>query len=225
MAKVLLIEDDVALSDSIVDLLRFERHEVESVTDGLEAAERLKFYAYDFVILDLSLPSKSGIEVLREFRHRGGATPVLILTGKNAIQDKEIGLDSGADDYLTKPFDVRELMARMRALLRRPHQVTDTVLTAGDVVLDTRTFMVTRAGEEIKLLPKEFALLEFLVRHRYQVFNVDELLDRVWSSETESTTDAVRQCITRIRKKLDRDGEPSVIVTVTGLGYKVDLAG
>ena len=148
-----------------------------------------------------------------------------MLTAKGYINDRTTGLDSGADDYLTKPFDMRELSSRVRALLRRSVVLNSDVLKAGNVSINMQTFRAFKDDVEIKLLPKELSLLAFLIKHREQVFSVDDLLNRVWSSESDSSSDAVRQCITRLRRKLDSAGQPSVIVTVTGLGYKVDLPG
>ncbi len=222
MAKILVVEDDEDVALSISDALAVEHHTVECVHDGKEGLDRLKFYKYDLAILDWNLPNLSGVDICSQFRERGGNIPILMLTGKNQTVDKISGLNSGADDYLTKPFDVHELGARVRALLRRPAAVTGNTLAAGDFQLDTQTFRVTRKGEEIKLLPKEFAVLEFLIRHKNQVFGVDSLLDRVWHSESDASPDAVRQCIARLRKKIDVDGEPSLITTVVGVGYKVD---
>jgi DNA-binding response OmpR family regulator len=225
MAKVLLVEDDKVLQDTVADFLRSERHEVEAIADGGEASGRLRHYHYDLVVLDWNLPTKEGLDVLKEYRSQGGTTPILMLTGKGHIDDKTTGLDSGADDYLTKPFDIRELSSRVRVLLRRPNTGSTDILTAGSVSLDMQTHTVKQNGEPISLMPKEFALLEFLIRHRNQVFSVDDLLNRVWSSESDSTTDAVRQCITRLRRKLDREGQKPLITTVTGVGYRIDLPG
>lgn len=225
MAKILLVDDDLDFRQTIQDFLEAEHHEVEIVGDGDEALSRLKIYPYELIVLDWNMPGKDGIAVLTEFREAGGKTPVLMLTAKSYINDRTTGLDSGADDYLTKPFDMRELSSRIRALLRRSVVLSSDVLKAGKVTVNMRTFRVFIDDVEIKLLPKELSLLAFLIKHREQVFSVDDLLNRVWSSESDSSTDAVRQCITRLRRKLDSAGQPSIIVTVTGLGYKVDLPG
>ncbi|MDQ5932978.1 MAG: hypothetical protein QG574_262 [Cyanobacteriota bacterium erpe_2018_sw_21hr_WHONDRS-SW48-000092_B_bin.40] len=225
MAKILLVDDDLDFRQTIQDFLEAEHHEIETVGDGDEASSRLKIYPYDLVVLDWNMPGKDGIAVLTEFRESGGKTPVLMLTAKGYINDRTTGLDSGADDYLTKPFDMRELSSRVRALLRRSVVLNSDVLKAGNVTINMQTFRAFKDDVEIKLLPKELSLLAFLIKHREQVFSVDDLLNRVWSSESDSSTDAVRQCITRLRRKLDSTGQPSVIVTVTGLGYKVELPG
>ncbi len=198
-----------------------EHHHVEASLDGADALEKLKFYDFDLVILDLNLPSMGGIKILREFRAAGKETPVLILTGQDKIEDKEVGLDSGADDYLTKPFHMKELSARVRAVLRRPSSYVGDRLTAGVLELNPGTHTVQINGKEISLLPKEFALLEFLMRHPDQVFSADALLNRVWASASDSSIDALTTCVKRLRKKIDIEGSPSFIKTVHGVGYKL----
>lgn len=222
MAKILIVEDDLGLSKMIRDWLVFEKHQVEEVADGTEALERLRFYEYDLVILDWMLPGTSGVQILREFRNSRGSTPVLMLTGKDAVVDKETGLDAGADDYLTKPFHMKELSARTRALLRRPRDIVTDAIKIGDLVLDRGKHKILKNNVEVKLLPKEFALVDFFMRHPNQVFSVDALLNRVWESESDATADAVTTCIKRIRKKLDSEGKPSIIRTVHGVGYRMD---
>jgi len=222
VAKVLVIEDDVALAKMISDWLSIEHHKTELVHDGNDAADRLKVYDYDLIVLDWELPGVKGVDLLKEFRSRGGLTPVLMLTGRGNIEDKEKGFDYGADDYLTKPFHAKELTARLRALLRRPEGYLGETLTVGDISLEHANFRVTRAGEEIRLLPKEFALLEFLMRNQNRVFAPEALLNRVWVTESESTIDALTTCIKRLRKKIDVEGKPSIIRTVHGVGYKLE---
>lgn len=221
MAKILLVEDDLDLCTTICDRLKAEQHLIEVVHDGKEGADRLRLYSYDFVILDWNLPGMIGPEICREYRHRGGSTPVLMLTGRGEVQDKETGLDAGADDYLTKPFSTRELAARIRAILRRPAAVLDDCLTEGNVTLNTVKHTVQVAGEPVHLHPKEFAILELLLKNRTQVFSADALLDRLWKSESDATVDSVRTTIKRLRQKIDREGQSSLIKTVHGIGYKV----
>ncbi len=222
MAKILIVEDDLGLSKMVRDWLVFEKHQVEEVADGNEALEKLRFYEYDLVILDWMLPGMSGVQILREFRNTRGSTPVLMLTGKDTIIDKETGLDAGADDYLTKPFHMKELSARTRALLRRPRDIVTDTIKVGDLLLDRGKHKILKNNVEVKLLPKEFALIDFLMRHPNQVFSVDALLNRVWESESDATADAVTTCVKRIRKKLDSEGKPSIIRTVHGVGYRLD---
>lgn len=221
MAKILLVEDDQAVAEAIVDALEFESNVVEHVDCGLEASQRLKLYQYDLVVLDWDLPRKSGVEVCGEYRSGGGTLPILMLTGKSSVEDRVTGLDAGADDYLPKPFSMKELSARVRALLRRPEPMVSELVQLGPLQIDLKFHKVTRGQEELNLLAKEISLLEFLVRHRGQVFSVDDLLNKVWHSESDSSEDAVRQCVTRLRKKIDGESESSLIITVKGLGYKV----
>ncbi len=223
MSKILIVEDDETLSRMVSDWLTSEHHHVEVSNNGTDGLEKLQYFQYDLIILDLQLPGMGGISILREFRNMGKQTPVLILTGKDRIEDKEVGLDTGADDYLTKPFHMKELSARLRALLRRPRNYVGDTLTAGPLALNSGAHSVTVGGEEVSLLPKEFALLELLMRHPEQVFSADALLNRVWASESESTIDALTTCIKRLRKKIDREGQPSFIKTVHKVGYKLSV--
>lgn len=224
MAKILIVEDDPELSGVLQDWLVSEHHVVDTVDDGTEADQLLRHYAFDLVVLDWDLPGMLGVEVCRQFRSRGGSTPILMLTGKGEIKDKTTGLDAGADDYLTKPFHPDELSARVRALLRRPAPVTATnELKAGDLVLEPGTYRVMRAGKDIRLLPKEFALLEFLMRHPNVVFSAEALIDRVWSSDSDASPDTVRTNIKRLRQKIDTEGQRPMIATVHGVGYKLEV--
>ncbi len=222
MAKVLLVEDDQDLVSRITKWLSLERYSVESISNGREALALLKESAYDFIILDWHVPELNGIEICRYYRAGGGATPILMLTGKADIADKEAGLDAGADDYLTKPFHPRELCARLRALGRRPTQHLGDELKLGDLVLDLNKFQLHRNNTEIDLLPLEFALLEFFMRNPGRVFNADILLERVWPVNSEASPEAVRTCIKTLRRKIDVEGEPSLIKTVHGVGYKLE---
>lgn len=221
MAKILVVEDDESLSRMLSEWLVNEHHTVEVSIDGADANEKLQYYDFDLVILDLNLPSMGGIKILKQFRASGKETPVLILTGQDKIEDKELGLDSGADDYLTKPFHMKELSARVRAVLRRPTTYVGDKLTHGALELTPGTHSVKINGKEVVLLPKEFALLEFLMRHPDQVFSADALLNRVWESASDSSIDALTTCVKRLRKKIDMEGAPSFIKTVHGVGYKI----
>lgn len=222
MAKVLIAEDDRDLCNMVVEWLQFEHYTVEAVNDGRSAMEKLQFYQYDIVVLDWEMPQMSGVEVCKKFRSEGGTSPIIMLTGKKLIVEKEEGLDSGADDYLTKPFHMKELSARMRALLRRPSALTSNVLKCRDLSLDPGSFRVTKGGADVQLLPREFALLEFLLRHPGQVFSAEALLDRVWKSDSDASPDALRTCLKRLRKKIDDPEAESVIRTVHGVGYKLE---
>jgi len=222
MAKLLIIEDDVDLAGMVVDWLKFEHYTVELVYSGTEGLDRLQSSAYDAVIIDWDLPGISGVEICRQFRSEGGTTPMIMLTGKDAIAEKEESLDSGIDDYLTKPFNMKELSARLRAVLRRPASMIENVLKVRDIELEPTKYWVKKGGVEIQLLPKEFSLLEFFLRHPNQVFSADALIQRVWVSDSEATGDAIRTCLKRLRKKLDdTDDANPIIQTIHGVGYRL----
>jgi len=221
MAKILLIEDDEDLAQMVVEWLSFEHHSIELVYDGREGLDRLRLCQYDVVIIDWGLPQLAGPDICKAFRAEGGITPIIMLTGKGSVAEKEAGLDSGADDYLTKPFNMKELSARLRALLRRVSNTSSNILVVGDLTVDPAKYKVTKGGVEVQLLPREFALLEFLMRHPDEVFSGDALLQRVWHSESEATSEAIRTCVKRLRQKIDKDDDSSVIQTIPRVGYKL----
>ncbi len=221
MAKILVVEDNVELAEQVRTALLFEHHTVESVHDGRDAFGNLRAFQYDLVILDWDLPGMSGLDICKEYRGSGGVTPILMLTGKGGIAEKESGLDAGADDYLTKPFHLKELLARTRALLRRSPQLTDNVLKAGSLTLDPKKYRVVKEGQVIFLVPKEFAILEFLMRHPNEVFAPEALLNRIWPSDSEATAEALRTAMKRLRKKVDPEGQ--YLRTVHGVGYILEL--
>lgn len=219
MAKFLLVEDDLHLSLNIIDCLTFERHTVDHALDGDIGLEFLKSNTYDAIILDWELPELKGIELCRKFRFRGGKTPILFLTGRSSWQDKETGLDAGADDYLTKPFHMRELSARLRALLRRPSSYTGNLLQVGHVVLDPAAARVLVDGEELHLPKSEYALLEFFMRNANQLMSQESIVERVWKSDAAGSPETFRTCLKRLRSKIDRPNQPSLIKNVHGHGY------
>lgn len=219
MSKILLVDDDVVLSQLVTDSLELANFTVEYVSDGTDGYDRLRHYQFDLAILDINLPGMDGVEICRKYRSGGGMVPILMLTGRGAVEERTTGLDSGADDYLTKPFAVPELISRVRALLRRPKAMSSEVFTMGNLSLDTRTAEAKVSGQLIKLLPKELALLTFFMRNPNRVFSATELLESVWSSESDATEVAVSQCILRLRKKID-DAPQSKIITIKGIGYK-----
>lgn len=224
MAKILVVEDDLDLTEMLQELLQHQQYVVECVADGKDADHCLKTYNYDLIILDWELPGMQGVEVCREARKRGLKTPVIMLTGKTEVDDKIEGLDTGADDYLTKPFSSKELLARVRALMRRPAVKPSEKLQVGDLILDMQTRKVTNCGREINLLPKEFSILEYLMKHPNQVFNGDDLLNGVWASDAEAAPSSVRTQIYSLRKKLSEGDLPCPIQTVHGAGYKIESA-
>jgi two-component system OmpR family response regulator len=222
MARILVVDDDKNQLENVEDWLLHEHHTVETAESAEQAEELLKAYQYDLLIFDWSMPQMSGVELLKRFRAAGGVTPVMMLTGKEGLDDKEQGLDAGADDYLTKPFHLKELSARIRALLRRPKETLSNVLRAGDIEMDTATFRTTRGGKPIELLPKEYAVLQFLMRHPNQVFDAQAILDRVWNSEQQVGPETVKTTILRLRKKIDEDRDESIIKSTRGIGYKIE---
>jgi DNA-binding response OmpR family regulator len=223
MAKILIVEDDQSLGQEIVDWLRRDQYTVEKSSNGQDADDLLKSYRYDLVILDWDLPGKPGIQILQRLRESGDKTPVLMLTGKSSVQDRESGLDTGADDYLVKPFHFKELMARVRAALRRGSGLTSNVLTAGAVVLEPSSKRCVINDKEVRLQPKEFALLEFFMRHPQEVFDGNALLDRIWSSSSEATANTVKTYMYTLRKKLAASGCSDLIETVHGSGYRLNV--
>lgn len=221
MSKILLVEDESLLCQEIKEWLQHEHYVVDVLHDGTLADHSLSFSKYDLIVLDWMLPGLSGLEVCKRFRSNGGQTPVLMLTARTSVDCREAGLDAGADDYLTKPFHMKELSARLRALLRRRVMSPSNKLVIDDIVLDPSEHTVVRSGQEIHLEPREFNLLEFLFRYPNISFSSEALIQRVWESSTPVTHETLRSYIKSIRRKLDTDGKPSIITTVHGSGYKV----
>jgi len=220
MPKVLLVEDDAYLAMLVTDALSASHIDVDFSGDGLEAAEKLKTYEYDVLVLDWELPGLQGIEMLRQFRSRGGTTPTIVITGKRKIDEKGCGFEAGADDYLPKPFNVRELVMRVQALLRRSAGGSDHRLIAGGLILDRQSFTVTLVGEKLDLSRKEFMLLEFFMRRPNCVLSAESLLPGVWGSDADASTETVRTTVGRLRKKLSLTGRLCPLETVHGLGYR-----
>jgi DNA-binding response OmpR family regulator len=221
--KLLLVEDDENMAATVLQWLRAERYEVTHSADGTEGFDLLKHGSFDVAILDYELPGITGVEICKQYRAGRGLVPILMLTGRSTVADRIDGLDAGADDYLTKPFSLKELSARIRALIRRPTNVAATVLTVGDIVLDPAKYRVTRGGAELQLLPRDFALLEFFMRNADMVFSADALLQRVWPDDNDVSPDALRSSIKRLRKKLDEgeDESKSVIENIPRVGYRL----
>lgn len=223
MPRILIVEDDKDVAKLVIDWLKSENITVEAAYDGLEGSEFLRQRDYDLLILDWDMPGMTGIDLLKSYRSRSGKAPILMLTGKSDIAAKEMGLDSGADDYLTKPFSMRELSARVRALLRRPVVSVGHTLKVGPLELDPVRHTVTRSGKPISLLKRDFELLEFFMRHPGEIYSSDALLGRVWSNDIEASPDAVRTAIKRLRKKIDEseDENDSLIENVRKVGYRL----
>lgn len=221
VAKVLVIEDDLSLAAALNEFLQSEGHRVEIVHNGSDGLDLLKFSGFDLALIDWQLPGMQGPDICNEYRQYGGKTPILMLTQKARIEDKETGLDKGADDYLPKPFEIRELGARVRALLRRSSAFNTAALEKGKLSLDYGRQSVVIEGRLIQLMAREFAVVEFLLRNSQAYVSSDRLILHVWESDTEVGNEALRVCINRIRKKVDQEGKPSLIASAKGQGYKI----
>ncbi len=217
---VLVVEDDRSLADLLRRGLTQERHVVDVAHDGDEGLERAESGIYDALILDVMLPGRDGLEIARRLRAARIAAPILMLTARDALHDRLRGFDAGADDYLAKPFAFEELLARLRAIMRRTGAAADQ-LVVGDLVLDDRAHEVTRAGRTIDLSPKEYALLEYLMRHPGQVLSRTLIMERVWDYGSDAFANVVDVTIRRLRKAVDEGFEGPLIHTVRGVGYKI----
>jgi two-component system, OmpR family, alkaline phosphatase synthesis response regulator PhoP len=221
--SILVVEDEKALRMTLSDRLLSEGYTVECAADGEEGVRKATRDRFDLVILDIMLPRKNGFDVCRDLRHAGLAMPILMLTARGQVADKVVGLKLGADDYLTKPFDMMELTARVEALLRRGAQHTSAagVQQIGDLRLDFRGTQISRRGKPVNLSAREFQLLRYLVEHRGETLSRDTILKDVWGYSTETFTRTVDVHIATLRQKLERDPKsPELILTVQGLGYK-----
>lgn len=222
MAKILIVEDDPEIAEDLTQILLMELHSVETISDGTDALSLLKMSNFDLIILDWGLPGKTGIEILAEHRAAGHSTPILMLTARDHVDQKEVGLDAGADDYLVKPFHIKELRARVKALLRRSHEYVGNELEYKHLIVDLAGHRVISAARAETLNARELALLCLLLRNQGQVFTLDALIASVWESDADVGYDAVRQCVARLRKKIDMPDQPSIISTIAGSGYKID---
>ncbi|MDQ6821594.1 MAG: response regulator transcription factor [Actinomycetota bacterium] len=220
--RVLLVEDDEWLSASLARGLRGEGYAVDVAGTGGEALLQARVYEYDVVILDVMLPGGDGLSVCRTLRDGGHWSPVLMLTARDGVSDRVRGLDAGADDYLIKPFDFAELVARVRALLRRGAPERPAVLVAGDLEVDPATRSVTRAGRLVALSAREYAVLEFLTRRAGQVVTRADLLEHVWDQNYEGSTNIVDVYVGYLRRKLENPLGRPLIRTVRGAGYVID---
>ncbi len=222
--KLLLVEDDHQLCRQLQDLLSEQRYLVDTAGDGNRALDKIFAESYDLILLDIMLPQVDGLEILQEMRRADIITPVLLLTAKGAIEDRVKGLDYGADDYLAKPFSIAELLARIRALLRRPGRECDTVLTVTDISLDTVSRRVTKAGKNLDLTPKEFSLLEFLLYNKNQPVSRITLAEHVWGDDFDPFTmsNTIDVHIKNLRHKIGTETTAnSPIKTVRGIGFVI----
>jgi two-component system response regulator MprA len=225
-AYVAIVDDDAAIRTALGRALRMENYDVELFEDGSSALRAVQLRAPDAIVLDLQLPDIDGLEVCRRIRRAGDATPILMLTARDAVNDRVEGLDVGADDYLVKPFDLAELLARLRALLRR-RQVTDgddAVLRFEDLTLNPGMREVRRGDRVIELTKIEFDLLELFLQHPRQVLTRDQILDLVWGYTFDSGTNSLAVYIGYLRRKLEEDNETRLIQTVRGVGYALRTA-
>ena len=222
--RVLLVEDEAGLRITVSDRLASEGYLVDTAGDGEAGLERAATGAFDLIVLDVMLPRMSGFDVCREARHRGVATPILMLTARGQVVDKVVGLKLGADDYLTKPFEMIELMARLEALLRRRPSAAEpggNRYRFGDVVVDFRRAEVTRGQTRVDLSAREFKLLSFFIEHRGATLSRDELLSQVWGYDEMPLTRTVDVHVAGLRQKIEANPRsPEVILTIHGLGYK-----
>jgi DNA-binding response OmpR family regulator len=216
---VLLIEDHKPLVRALKQGLEEEGFAVDTALDGEEGNFKARTAEYDVIILDLMLPKQDGLSLLQEWRKSGLSSHVLVLTARGSIEDKVKGLDLGADDYLTKPFQLEELLARIRALIRRTHQVKDPILRICDLEIDTSSRVVRRGGQTIHLTPREFALLQFLAFHRGKVVTRSMIWEHLYDEHDENTSNVVDVYIRYLRNKIDKGFEPPLILTRWGEGY------
>ncbi len=217
--RVLVVEDEPEVRDFLLLVLRESAWAPDAVATGKGALESLSGGQYDLVILDVGLPDIDGFEVCRRMRALGDRTPVLVLTARNAVNDRVRGLDAGADDYLAKPFAVNELKARLRALARRPVLVHDPVLRLDDLELEVASRHASRAGANIVLTAREYALLEYLLRNVRRVVSRAQIIAHVWDDNFDPVANAVDVLIGRLRRKIDREGLPPLLHTIRGAGY------
>lgn len=221
--KLLLAEDEMRMASALVALLRLEKYDVDHFADGASALIALESGAYDAAIIDVMMPEKNGFEVVRTARNQGVKTPVLMLTAKSGLDDKVTGLDSGADDYLTKPFQTRELLARVRALCRRNIRSQDGSLNFGDLSLDTATAMLScsSTGQSIRLGEKELRIMEYMIANQGQILTREQLAVKIWGLESDAEYNNVEVYMSFTRKKLAFVGSKTAIKAVRGIGYEL----
>ena len=220
--RILLVEDDIRIVNFVTKGLRENAYAIDSVTDGEAALYQASVNDYDLIILDVMLPKKNGFEVCRELREKNIKTPVLMLTARDAVEDRIKGLDFGADDYLIKPFAFDELLARLRALLRRSSEIRPPKIIIGDLEIDTLAQRASRNGHEIYLTTKEYALLEYLARERGRVVGRGEIAEHVWDENFDAFSNLIEVYIKRLRSKIDEGFAVQLIHTRRGAGYILD---
>ena len=220
--RILVVEDDKKVAAFLQKGLREEQYAVDVCRNGEDAVYEAQVHPYDVIILDIMLPGKDGFTICKELRENSVLTPILMLTAKDSLEDKVIGLSEGADDYLTKPFSFEELLARIRALLRRNQDYKTGILKVDDLELDPLRRTVQRAGTPITLSGKEYALLEYLLRNKGIILSQTKIIDHVWDRNYDGTSNLINVYINHLREKIDKDAEVKLIKTVRGQGYKID---
>lgn len=220
--RILVVEDDKKVAAFLQKGLREEQYAVDVCRNGEDAVYEAQVNPYDVIILDIMLPGKDGFTICRELRENDVLTPILMLTAKDSLEDKIIGLSGGADDYLTKPFSFEELLARIRALLRRSQDYKTGLLKVADLELDPLRRTVKRGGTPITLSGKEYALLEYLMRNKGIILSQSKIIDHVWDRNYDGTSNLINVYINHLREKIDKNAEVKLIKTVRGQGYKID---
>lgn len=223
--RILVVEDERDLNLLLQKVLKKAGYTVDGCHDGEDAQLHLLGAEYDGILLDVMMPGKDGYTLVRELREQGVDTPVLFLTARDSVSDRVKGLDLGADDYLVKPFDFDELLARIRAMTRKHAGQRTNLFTAGDLTLDAAQRRVTRGGEEIALLPKEFSILEYLLRNKEKVLSREQIEDRIWNYEYSGSSNNVDGYMSRLRKKIDEGRDQKLIHTVKGIGWVIREPG
>lgn len=219
--KLLLVEDEKELSKVIKKVLEINKYDVEVAYNGHDALDLIQYGIYDAIILDIMMPKVDGITVVKKMRENKNNTPVLILTAKAEIDDKVLGLDAGADDYLTKPFVTRELLARIRSITRRKGEVIESY-KLGNMKLDSETFELCAVGK-VRLTTKEYRLMEYLIRNKNMLLSTEKILDSVWEYDTDVELNVVWVFISSLRKKMEEIGADYTIKSVRGVGYKLEV--
>lgn len=221
--KLLLVEDERRMAQALCEILRQENYEVDCCYDGLSGLEAAESGMYDAMILDVMLPKMNGFDVAQQLRRNGVHTPILMLTAKAELDDKVTGLDSGADDYLTKPFMTKELLARLRALLRRSIDTPDGTLTYGDITLDSKTYMLCcrTTGQSVRLSEKEWRIMEYFIANQNQILTREQLAVKIWGYESDAEYNNVEVYLSFTRKKLAFVGAKTEIKAVRGVGYEL----
>ena len=225
--KILLAEDETRMASALVELFQVEKYDVDHVADGVSAVAALEGGVYDCAVIDIMMPEMNGIDVIKTVRSRGVRTPILVLTAKTELDDVVIGLDAGADDYMTKPFQVRELLARMRALCRRNTHSRDGWMTFGDISLDTSTAILhcEKSGQSVRLSEKEFRIMEYLIANQDRILSRELLVLKVWGTENDAEYNKVEVYLSFIRRKLAFIQSETEIKAVRGIGYELRYFG